>query len=48
MKCLICNKDYARVCRHVYLIHKMTAREYKKSFGLDVLQKVYLKKLIEK
>lgn len=36
MKCLICGKNFKRVCSHVFHTHKMTARQYKEEFGLDV------------
>lgn len=36
MKCLICNKDFIRVCRHAQQKHGVMAREYKEMFGLDV------------
>lgn len=36
IKCLVCGKWYVQVCTHVFERHKMTAREYKKEYGLDV------------
>jgi DNA-directed RNA polymerase subunit RPC12/RpoP len=36
MKCLICGKEFGRVCRHAQMKHGVSAREYKEMFGLDV------------
>lgn len=36
IKCLICKKYYIQVCSHVLQVHRLTAREYKEEFGLDV------------
>jgi len=37
-KCLICGKAFHRVTTHVRQVHNMTAREYKKEFGLDLIK----------
>lgn len=34
--CLICGRKFVRPCTHVRQVHKMSAREYKEEFGLDV------------
>jgi predicted transcriptional regulator len=36
IQCLICKKWYIQICSHAFLRHKITAREYKTEFGLDV------------
>jgi len=36
IKCLECGKKFVRVCSHVWQVHGLTAREYKKLHGLDV------------
>jgi len=36
MKCKICGKKFDRVCTHIRQKHKISAREYKKMFGLDL------------
>ena len=35
-QCQICGKWYVQVGSHIYLRHKITAREYRKIFGFDV------------
>ena len=35
MICLICNKEFMRVCTHVRQKHNISALEYKMHFGLD-------------
>jgi hypothetical protein len=35
-QCLICGKWYVQVCSHVYQVHKMTGREYREYFRLEV------------
>lgn len=39
-KCLICGKYYIQVCSHVVAMHKMTAREYREEFDLEVSREV--------
>lgn len=34
--CLICGRYYVQVCSHVYQVHKMTGREYREVFELEV------------
>ncbi len=34
--CEICGKAYSRVLSHVRQVHDMSARDYKKKFGLDL------------
>lgn len=41
LKCLICGKWFRQVASHVYLIHGLTAKEYKKKFGMDVGKTTY-------
>lgn len=36
IKCLICGRFYKQVGSHIVQIHKITAREYRKEYGLDV------------
>ena len=36
--CHICCKAYDKVLAHVWQVHKLSAREYKKEFGLDVIK----------
>jgi ROS/MUCR transcriptional regulator protein len=36
MECLICGKNFKRVCSHARQSHGVSAREYKEAFGLDV------------
>ncbi len=35
-QCLVCGKWYIQVCSHVQAIHKMTGREYREKFELEV------------
>lgn len=35
-QCLICGKWYVQVCSHVYQVHKMTGRQYREYFELEV------------
>ena len=51
IKCLICGRWYKQVCTHVVQVHKITAREYRKQFGLDVKRGLlpdYLRQLYRK
>ena len=41
LRCLICGRWFRQVGTHVYLIHGMTAKEYKKQFGMDVGSTTY-------
>lgn len=34
--CMECGKKFVRVCRHVRMMHGLSARDYKKLHGLDV------------
>jgi len=36
MKCLICKKHYNHLGSHIWHKHKILAKEYKMSFGLDI------------
>ena len=36
IKCQICGRYYRQLCTHVVKVHKIYAREYKETFGLDV------------
>lgn len=36
--CHICCKAYDKVLSHVWQVHKLSAREYKRDFGLDVIK----------
>jgi predicted nucleic acid-binding Zn ribbon protein len=36
VQCQICKKYYVQVCSHIYLVHGMEARDYKKKYGLDI------------
>lgn len=36
VKCLLCNRWYRSLCRHVNQRHGVSAKEYKKEFGLPV------------
>lgn len=36
--CHICGKAYNKLLTHVWQIHGLSAREYKKEFGLDVIK----------
>jgi hypothetical protein len=36
--CELCGKSFNRVAAHVRQVHNITARDYKKKFGLDVLK----------
>jgi predicted transcriptional regulator len=36
VQCLICGKWYVQVCSHVWSVHKMTGREYREHFELEV------------
>jgi hypothetical protein len=36
IECLICGKRFIQVGSHIYQTHHITAREYRKQFGLDV------------
>jgi len=35
-QCLICGKWYVQVCSHTYAVHKMTGRQYREHFELEV------------
>lgn len=36
--CHICCKAYDKVLAHVWQVHKLSAREYKRDYGLDVIK----------
>ena len=36
IKCEICGKYYVQVCSHIVQAHKVVAREYRETYGLDV------------
>ena len=36
IKCFICFRRFRQVGSHIFLIHKMTAREYRTAYGFDV------------
>lgn len=33
--CLICGRKFIQPCSHIYQVHGLTAREYRKEFGFD-------------
>lgn len=35
-QCLFCGKWYVQVCSHAYAVHKVTGREYREHFELEV------------
>ena len=35
IQCKICNKYFLRPCQHARQVHKISAKEYKREFGLD-------------
>jgi len=55
IECLICGKYYRQVGSHIFGTHKMTARQYREDFELEVkkgilpddLQKLYAEQALE-
>lgn len=45
--CHICGKAFDKLIAHVWQIHRLRAREYKKEFGLDVIKGIMSKESTE-
>jgi hypothetical protein len=47
-KCEICGEHYHRVTAHARQVHGLSAREYKKEFGLDLIKGICSKESAER
>lgn len=46
--CLLCNKSFTTLKRHLMQVHQMTDKEYKKQFGIPAKQPLVAKSYSEK
>lgn len=46
--CHICGKSFPKLCAHIWNGHRIKAKDYKKTFGLDVKKGICSKEYIEK